>query len=105
MLPHEKALVKRMQDKPFALLGINNDGAAAEVLPRFQKEGITWRNAIEPEKDSLASRWNVTGYPSLYLIDARGIIRHRWLGSPGDEVLDETIDALVAEALGKKKSG
>lgn len=98
MLPHEKALVKRMQNKPFALIGINNDGTAAEVLPRFKKEGITWRNAIEPAKDSLASQWNVTGYPNLFLVDAKGVIREHWIGSPGDEVLDQKIDALVAEA-------
>jgi hypothetical protein len=99
MLPHEKALVQRLADKPFALLGINNDGPAEEVLPRFRKEGITWRNAIEREQDSLASRWNVSGYPNLILIDARGVIRKRWIGSPGDEVLDTEIDTLVAEAL------
>ena len=103
MLPHEKALVKRTQDKPFALLGINNDGPAAEVLPRFQKEGITWRNAIEPTENSLASQWNVTGYPNLYLIDAKGVIRYHWLGSPGDEVLDQKIDELIAEAQAGKK--
>jgi hypothetical protein len=101
MLPHEKALVKRMQDKPFALIGINNDGKADEVLPRFRKEGITWRNAIEPDKGSLASQWNVTGYPNLFLIDAQGVIREHWIGSPGEEVLDQRIDALVAEAQKK----
>lgn len=98
MLPHEKALVQRLQDQPFALIGINNDGPAVEVKPSLEKEGITWRNAIEPETGSLASRWNVSGYPNLYLVDAEGVIRHHWVGSPGDEVLDETIDALVAEA-------
>jgi hypothetical protein len=102
MLPHEKALVQRLKDKPFALIGINNDGKADEVRPRFEKEGITWRNAIEPEKGSLASQWNVTGYPNLYLVDANGVIRNHWLGSPGDEVLDKTIDALVAEAVATK---
>ena len=98
MLPHEKALVQRMQTKPFALIGINNDGSASEVLPKFKKEGITWRNAIEPEKDSLASKWNVSGYPNLYLIDAKGVIRGHWLGSPGEQVLDQKIEELVAEA-------
>jgi len=98
MLPHEKALVKRMQDRPFALIGINNDGPADEVLPRFKEEGITWRNAIEPSEGSLASQWNVSGYPNLYLVDAKGVIRHHWLGSPGDEVLDREIEALVLEA-------
>ena len=101
MLPHEKALVKRMQDKPFALIGINNDGKADEVRPRFEKEGISWRNAIEPEEGSLASQWNVTGYPNLFLVDAKGVIREHWLGSPGDAVLDAKIDALVAEATHK----
>src|SRR5262245_48056089 len=98
MLPHEKALVKRMQDKPFTLIGINNDGKADDVRPRFQKEGITWRNAIEPEKGTLASSWNVTGYPNLFLVDAKGVIREHWIGSPGEETLDQKIDALVAEA-------
>jgi len=104
MLPHEKALVQRMQGRPFALLGINNDGAADEVKPRFEKEGITWRNAIEPSDGSLASKWNVTGYPKLFLVDAEGVIRHQWLGSPGDEVLDREIEKLVAETEAKAKA-
>ena len=101
MLPHEKALVKRMQDKPFTLLGINNDGPAKDVLPRFQKEGITWRNAIEPEKGSLASCWNVSSYPNLYLVDAQGVIRQHWIGSPDVKVLEQRVDELVAEAAKK----
>ena len=102
MLPHEKALVKRLQDEPFALLGINNDRPAARTPGRLQEEEITWRNALEPEQDSLASRWNVEGYPMLYLLDARGVIRHKWLGSPDVKELDRRIDELVAEALKKE---
>ncbi len=99
MLPHEKALVKRLANEPFALLGVNSDGDAANVLPRLQEEGIQWRNAIDvtPNGD-WASKWNVSGWPTLYLIDAKGVIREKWLGSPGDDVLDQKIDELVAEA-------
>jgi len=35
---------------------------------------------------------------TLYLIDHEGIIRHKWLGSPEEEVLDAAIDELVAKA-------
>jgi hypothetical protein len=104
MLPHEKALVERLKDKPFALLGINcGDGKIDEVAPRLVEEGIAWRNAIDDEAEgaslrSLAKTWNVHGFPQLYLVDAKGVIRQKWLGSPGDEVLDKEIDALVAEA-------
>jgi hypothetical protein len=32
------------------------------------------------------------------VIDHKGVIRHRHLGSPGDKVLDDEIEKLVAEA-------
>ncbi len=99
MLPHEKALVERMSNEPFALIGVNSDGEQADVLARLQKEGINWRNAIDVTPDGpWASKWNVSGFPTLYLIDAKGIIREKWLGSPGDDVLDAKIEELVKEA-------
>jgi len=99
MLPHEKALVKRLTDQPFALLGVNSDGEQEEVLPRLQEADITWRNAIdETPNGSWSTQWNVSTWPTLYLIDAEGVIREKWIGSPGDEVLDRRIDELIAEA-------
>jgi hypothetical protein len=104
MLPHEKALVERMKDKPFALLGVNcGDGKIPEVAPRLVKEGIAWRNAIDDEADgerlkSIAKAWNVRGFPQLYLVDARGVIRQKWLGSPGEAALDKAVETLVDEA-------
>ena len=99
MLPHEKTLVERLADKPFALLGVNSDGDTPDVVPRFEEQGITWRNAMDGTPGGpWASSWNVSGFPTLFLIDAEGVIRERWLGSPGDDVLDERIDELVAEA-------
>ncbi len=99
MLPHEKTLVKRLANDPFALIGINSDGDADSVLPRLKEEGINWRQAIDGTPEGpWAKKWNVQGWPTLYLVDAKGIIREKWLGSPGDEVLDAKIDELVAEA-------
>lgn len=99
MLPHEKALVERLKDEPFALIGVNSDGPAESVLPRLQKEGINWRNAIDDTTSGpWATRWNISGWPTLFLIDAKGVIRERWVGSPGDAVLDAKIDELIAEA-------
>ena len=40
----------------------------------------------------------MSGWPTLYLIDHDGVIRHKWLGSPGNDVLDEAIESLVAAA-------
>jgi len=91
--------VQRLADEPFALLGVNSDGPADQVLKRLQDGGINWRNAIDVSPSGpWATKWNVQGWPTLYLIDAEGKIREKWLGSPGDEVLDAKIDELVAEA-------
>ena len=101
MLPHERSLVKRLADKPFALVGINGDQNDESLKEKNEKQEITWRsfkNKSDKDEKAIADRWNVQGWPTLYLVDHKGVIRRKWLGSPGDEVLDKEIDALVAAA-------
>jgi hypothetical protein len=102
MFPHERSLVKRMAGKPFVLLGVNGDDSEEpDVLKKKNEEAeITWRSFKNARKDqpALADAWSVEGWPTLYLLDHKGVIRQKWLGSPGDAVLDEAIDGLVAEA-------
>jgi thiol-disulfide isomerase/thioredoxin len=100
LLPHERALVKRLAGKPFVLLGINGDDdldAAREVI---QREAVTWRSFRGQGKDQpdLAEQWNIAGWPTLYLIDHEGVIRRKWTGVPHEEELDGAIDELVRGA-------
>lgn len=95
MLPHEKELVELLKDKPFALIGVNSDGTAEEVRPRFAEGGITWRNAIdESTSGPWATQWNVSGWPTLYFIDAEGRIRAK--GLRGEEMQQKLLE-LIAE--------
>jgi hypothetical protein len=106
MLPHERSLVKRLADKPFALIGINGDEAGEALTEKNKEAQVTWRsfkNNRGEDKKAIADEWNVQGWPTLYLVDHKGVIRRKWLGSPGDEVLDKEIDALVATA--EKEAG
>ncbi len=96
MLPHERSLVKRLEDKPFALLGINSDGDAATVKKRLEESAITWRNAIDGTPGGpLATKWNVNGWPAIYILDVDGKIRYRDLR---DEEMEKAIMVLLAEA-------
>ena len=105
MLPHERSLVERMKDRPFALIGIDTDADDERYREQAAEAKITWRNAMEGSPGgAIPKRWGVRGYPTLYLIDAEGKVREVWLGNPGDEVLDRAVDALVAEAESKAKS-
>ena len=96
MLPHEKALVERLKDKPFALLGINSDGPAEDVRTILLENQITWRQAIDGSTEGpLASSWNVHGWPTIFVLDAKGVIRFRDLR---DAALEEAVVKLVEEA-------
>ena len=104
MYPHERSLVKKLADKPFALLGVNSDPDKAELKKAMEKENITWRSFFDGGKvgGPIATRWAVQGWPTLYVIDHKGVIRHKHLGSPGDKVLDDEIEKLLKEAEDKQ---
>ena len=108
MYPHERSLVARLKDEPFALVGVNSDKDLEKLQPVLKQEEITWRsfwNGPEGTGGPISKRWGISGWPTMYLIDAEGKIRHKFVGSPGDEKLDAAIDALVEEAkkASKKK--
>ena len=101
MYPHERLLVKRLADKPFALIGVNSDKDKDQLRKRMAEEQITWRSFWNGPKGTggpISEVWNGHGWPTLYLIDHKGVIRHKWEGSPGDKILDDAIEKLVREA-------
>jgi hypothetical protein len=101
MYPHERSLVKKLADKPFALIGVNSDTDLKKLKETLEEEQITWRsfwNGEQGTRGPISTEWGVQGWPTLYLIDHKGVIRRKYLGSPGDQVLDKAIDELVAEA-------
>ncbi len=96
MLPHEKALVERLKNEPFALIGINSDGDAEACRKILAREGITWRNAVDGDTSGpWATQWNVQAWPTIYVLDAEGVIRYR---DVRDEQMEEAVLKLLAEA-------
>jgi hypothetical protein len=95
MLPHEKEMVERLRDRPFALIGINSDGGRSALQKILQEQGITWRNAVDGSTSgALAKRWNVHGWPTIYILDAKGVIRYR--GLRGQE-MEQAVMSLLGE--------
>ena len=105
MYPHERSLVKKMESKPFVLLGVNSDKNKDDLKKVMEKEQITWRSWWDGGSTSgpIAKSWNVQGWPTMYVIDHKGVIRHKWVGSPGGAVLDEALEKLVKEAEADRK--
>ena len=99
MYPHERSLVKRLEGKPFALIGVNSDDNRFQLKKAMEKEQITWRSFFDggSTKGPIASKWNVRNWPTIYLIDPKGLIRYKFIGVPGEEVMDTTVDSLLKE--------
>ena len=97
MYPHERSLVKKLADKPFALIGVNSDKDLDKLRPRLKEENITWRsfwNGPEGTSGPIAKDWDVMGWPTIYILDERGIIRER---NKRNEAMEEVVMALLEE--------
>src|SRR5947209_16984900 len=99
MYPHERSLVKKMQGKPFVLVGVNSDDDPAVVRRAMAANGITWRSFMDGGMGGpIDTAWGITGWPTLYLIDAKGVIRQKYVGMPAGDTLDRAIGELLKEA-------
>jgi hypothetical protein len=100
MYPHERSLVSKLAGKPFVLLGVNSDSDREALKQVLVKENITWRSFWNggSTKGPISRDWKIEGWPTLFLIDHKGVIRQKYLGSPGDGALDQAIEGLLKEA-------
>jgi hypothetical protein len=101
MYPHERSLVKRLEGQPFALIGVNSDIDKDKLKERMAKEHITWRSFWNGPKGTdgpISRAWNVRGWPTIYVLDANGVIRFK--GVRG-EAMDKAVDELLKEGKGE----
>ena len=97
MYPHERSLVKKLADQPFALIGVNSDSDREEIKQICKDKSITWRsfwNGPEGTSGPISSKWNVSGWPTIYILDSKGTIRYK---NARGAKMDEAITELLAE--------
>lgn len=99
MVPHERSLVKRLEGKPFALLGIDCDSSKEEMKKAEEKHKITWRSWFDGRTGPISDKWNIRYLPTVYVLDAKGVIRYK---DVHDKELDEAVDTLLKEVEAKK---
>ena len=93
--------MKKLADKPFALIGVNTNGVR-KLKELMEKEKLNWRSFVDPRgkegMGAISTKWNLVGTPTLYVLDHKGVIRHKWVGSPGEKAIDKALDKLIKEA-------
>jgi hypothetical protein len=62
----------------------------------MDKEKLTWRSFADD--GAIMSKWNLHATPTLYVLDHKGVIRHKWVGSPGAKALGAALEKLIPAA-------
>jgi hypothetical protein len=63
-------------------------------------EKMNWRSFAYQE--AISAKWNPST-PSYYVLDSKGVIRHKWMGTPGEKAIDSALEKLIEEVEGKGK--
>lgn len=103
MVPHEREMVEKFKDRVFILIGVNGDGDRAKAKETMIKEKMTWPSFWNGNKGGdgpISKAWNVHGWPTIYVLDAKGVIRFK--NVIGKE-LDKAVEELLKEMETKKK--
>jgi len=99
--------VTNLKAKPFALIGVHIGGLNAKQLKEVvNKQKLTWRSFVDAGNAGagpIATKWNLSATPTLYVIDHKGVIRYKWAGTPGEKVIDAALDKLIKAAEGNGK--
>lgn len=98
-MPHLKELVERHKDDPFVLIGVNYNDGEDEYLSGMEKFGVSWTCAYQGQSSPISKLFEVTGYPTYFLIGPDGkILGKGHSGAAYDQTIQKEIDKLKSSA-------
>ncbi len=94
LIAEELELARKMGQEPFAVVGVNSDKGRTVLARTLNQQKITWANIYDGPVDEgpLAKQWNVCDWPTIYVLDHEGTIRHRDLRG---KALEDAVTELV----------
>jgi len=93
--PQQLELHKQYAAQPFAMVDVSGDDDVESVKEHLANHPAPWTHWFNGPEAGVLDEWNVQAFPTVYLIDAAGVIRYRNL--QGEE-LKKAVALLVKEA-------
>ena len=101
MIPHERDMVGKLKDKPFSLVSISADDEKQTLKEFLADNNMPWSQWWNGNEGGIIEDWNVKYFPTIYVLDGKGVIRHKDLRG---EKLEEAVNDLLKEMDEKKGS-
>jgi thiol-disulfide isomerase/thioredoxin len=99
MIPHEREMVERLKGKPFVLVSVNCDADKKTLTSFLAKESMPWTHWWNGAEGGIVEEWDVQGFPTIYVLDAKGVIRSK---DVRDAELEKAVNELLKEMETKK---
>jgi len=96
-VPEEHDLAVKFADQPFVILGVNSDRTKEDFKRCLEKrKEMTWQNIFDgdPNTGPIAKALRIHAFPTVYLLDHAGVIRHEGLYG---ERLQMAIESLIKD--------
>jgi thiol-disulfide isomerase/thioredoxin len=98
MIPHEREMVTRLKDKPFALVSISFDAEKKTLTEYLAKQPMPWNHWWNGAEGKLKDTLNIQHYPTIFVLDPQGVIRFKEIR---DEELEKAVNTLLEETKTK----
>ena len=75
-MPYKESLYKKMQGRPFQMLGVLFKDNPRNLISYFKKNKVSPPTLISPGNE-VARLYGITGVPETFIIDKEGIVRKK----------------------------
>jgi thiol-disulfide isomerase/thioredoxin len=95
MIPHERKMVEKLKDEPFALISLSADDKKETLAEFIEKEPMPWTHWWNGgPKGGAVEAYKVRFYPTIYVVDSKGVIRFKHVRG---EAMDKAVEELIKE--------
>ena len=97
-MPHIQTLFEIYKEDDVVVLGVNSwEREKEKVTPFLKEHKITYRILLD-SKDEVIGEYGVSGIPTFYIIDKKGIIRYSYTGMPPNrQIIQQNVEELLGE--------
>ena len=102
--PYQRAMLDLFDEEDAVLLGVNSDALLETAVEAKKEERLDFRTwwdghgqpdaEVAATEGPIATEWNVSGWPTIYVIDEEGVIRH--VNKRGGELI-AAVDKLLMD--------
>ena len=111
--PYQRAMLEFYDEEDVVLLGVNSDAKLATAVEAKKEERLDYRtwwdghgqpDAGDSATDGpIATEWGVVGWPKIYVLDEKGVIRH--VDKEGGELIAAVDELLMEKRMREYEAG